>query len=102
MPPPIQGSENQDCDCNDLAALDKRVQVLEHGFARQKEAFIKNDLGVPDYDGHRVAHFNAVEQSKVLNGYKRDLTKRVLEWALVAVAVLIGQGALDWIKTHMK
>ena len=80
----------------------KRLQILEAGHARMKEACISNDLGIPDYDGHRVSHYNAVEQSKVVAGYKRDMTKRVLEWALVAVAVLIGQGALDWLRAHLK
>ncbi len=97
-----QANSDKDCDCEDLTALDKRVQVLEHGFARQKEAFIKNDLGIPDYDGHRVAHYNAVQQAKVLEGYKRDMTKRVLEWILVAAGVLLGQGLLEWIKAHLK
>ncbi len=86
----------------ELEAVEARVQALEIGVSRMREAFIKNDLGVPDYDGHRVAHFNAVEQSKVVAGYKNDLTKRVLEWLLVAVAVLIGQGAIEWIKGHLK
>ena len=100
--PPQANSENRDCDCEDLVALDKRVQVLEHGFARQKEAFVKNDLGIPDYDGHRVAHHNSIQQAKVLEGYKRDMTKRVLEWLLVAAGVIIGQGLLEWLKDHLK
>lgn len=86
----------------ELEAMEARVQALEIGVSRMREAFVKNDLGVPDYDGHRVAHFNEIERSKVVDGYKRDLTKRILEWMLVAVSVLIGQGAIEWIKGHIK
>ena len=102
--PPEKPRVCEECEKvqKDVEAMEARVQALEIGTARMREAFIKNDLGVPDYDGHRVAHYNAVEQSKVVAGYKHDMTKRVLEWALVAVAVLIGQGALDWLKAHMK
>ena len=86
----------------DVESLNSRVEALEHGTSRIREGFPKNDLGNPDYDGHRVAHVNAIEKAKVVQGYQRDMTKRVLEWLLVAVAVLIGQGAMDWIKGHLK
>lgn len=82
--------------------MKKQISSLDIRYSRISEAFVKNDLGAPDYDGHRVAHGTAIEQSKVVAGYKRDLTKRVLEWMLVAVAVLIGQGAMDWLKGHIK
>ncbi len=102
-----QEQKPRTCDeCEELvkemADVQGRVQVLETGHARMKEAFIKNDLGIPDFDGHRVSHYNAVEQAKVVKGYTQDMTKKVLEWLLVAVAVLIGQGALEWIRGHLK
>lgn len=86
----------------DVDDINTRVQTLEHSCSRIREAFVKNDLGNPDYDGHRVAHATAIDKAKVVQGYQRDMTKKVLEWLLVAVAVLIGQGALDWIRGHLK
>jgi len=86
----------------DVDKLDARVQTLEHSCSRMREGFPKNDLGNPDYDGHRVAHVSSIEKAKVVQGYQRDMTKKVLEWLLVAVAVLIGQGALEWLKGHLK
>ena len=79
-----------------------RIQTLEHSCSRMREGFPKNDLGNPDYDGHRVAHVNAIEKAKVVQGYQRDMTKRVLEWIMVGVAVLIGQGALEWLRSHLR
>lgn len=86
----------------DIEKLNSRVDTLEHSCSRIREAFVKNDLGNPDYDGHRVAHASAIDKAKVVSGYQRDMTKKVLEWILVAVGVLTGQGALEWVKTHLK
>ena len=82
--------------------MENRLRTVEKVLVRVTEGFPKNDLGNPDYDGHRVAHVGMIENAKVVQGYQRDLTKKVLEWLLVAVAVLIGQGAVEWLKAHIK
>ena len=86
----------------DITGLHARVTALEHKAARAAEAFVKNDLNVPDYDGHRKAHLDSIEQEKVVAGYKRTMTQRLLEWGLAGIGVLLGVGALDWIKAHLK
>lgn len=86
----------------DVDELNTDVQELKHSVARMREGFVKNDLGNPDYDGHRVSHASSIEKAKVVQGYQRDMTKRALEWLLVAVGVLIGQGAIEWIRAHIK
>ena len=86
----------------DIAGLNDRVSMLEHKAVRSAEAFVKNDLGVPDYDGHRKSHLDSIEQEKVMTGYKRTMTQRLLEWCLAGIGVLLGVGALDWIKAHLK
>jgi len=87
---------------NDVDELNTDVQELKHSMARMREGFVKNDLGNPDYDGHRVSHASSIEKAKVVQGYQRDMTKRAMEWLLVAVGVLIGQGAIEWVKAHIK
>ena len=86
----------------DVDSMHTRLEAAEHSISRIREGFVKNDLGNPDYDGHRVAHATSIEKAKVVQGYQRDMTKRVLEWLLVAVGVLIGQGALEWVKGHLR
>lgn len=86
----------------DVDMLNTDVQELKHRMARMREGFVKNDLGNPDYDGHRVSHASSIEKAKVVQGYQRDMTKRAMEWLLVAVGVLIGQGAIEWVKAHIK
>lgn len=93
--------ENQDSD-QKWAGIERRVTTLEGSLSRTNEAFVKNDLGTPDYDGHRKAHSEMIDDARVISSYKRDMTKKVLEWLMVGAAVLIGQGALEWLKGHLK
>lgn len=86
----------------DLVEFNNRVQRLEHSTDRMKEAFPKNDLGLPNYDGHRTSHVKSEEQEKVVEGYKRDATKTVLGWILAFVGGLFSLGFVDWIKTHLR
>lgn len=86
----------------DVLDLNNRVQKIEHSHARMQEAFVKNDLGLPDYDGHRTDHKVRIEESKVVDGYKRDATKRVIDILIGAVAVIFGLGFVEWIRTHLK
>lgn len=86
----------------DVDGIHTRLESVEHSHNRMKEAFVKNELGLPDYDGHRVREAATIDKAKVVQGYQRDMTKRVLEWVMVAVGVLIGKGALEWLQAHLK
>lgn len=87
---------------SDILGLNERLQVVEHSHARMKEAFVKNDLGLPDYDGHRNDHKVRIEESKVVASYKRDATKRIIDILIGGVAVIFGLGFIEWIKGHLK
>ena len=91
------------CAANEalIIALDQRVQTMEHSCIRMKEAFVKNDLGLPDYDGHRTDHKNRKEEAQVLEGYKRDMTKSILVGVALFVAGLFSSGLSEWVKTHL-
>ena len=86
----------------DVLSLNERLQVVEHSHTRMKEAFIKNDLGLPDYDGHRTDHKVRTEEAKVVDGYKRDATKRIIDIVIGAAAVIFGLGFIEWLKGHLK
>ena len=95
--------------CADCAALESdvmdiqaRVRTLEGSHARMKESFVMNDLNLPDYDGHRSAHKGMIEQTKVLEGYKRDATKTIIGWILAAVLGMFSMGFFDWVRAHLK
>lgn len=86
----------------DILGLNNRLQALEHTCARMREAFVKNDLDLPDYDGHRNAHNAMITQAAVVEGYKQDATKKVFGWVLASLAGMFLVGFFDWIKGHLK
>lgn len=99
--------QEQKCDAcerieQDIHSLNNRLSALEHRHGNVSEAFVKNDLGKADYDGHRKAHLAMIEQAKVVEGYKTDVTKKILEYAVVGAIALFLAGLVDWIKLHIK
>lgn len=86
----------------EILALDSRIATVEQTTIRLREGFLKNDLGLPDYDGHRTAHKAMVEQSQVVDGYKQNTTKNALNAAVFGVLGMIVMGAVEWLKAHIR
>ena len=91
----------QDFD-KEVQDLKTRVTCLEHKQSRMCEAFVKNDLSIEDYDGHRRDHSTRIEEDKVITGYKRLITGKGLWVASAALAVLFGQAIIEWLRAHLK
>lgn len=79
-----------------------RVANIEARQAGVDTAFVNNDLGRPDYDGHRKEHIVIKTQATRLENYKIDITKKLLEWVVVGSIVLIGSGLLYKIAAMIK
>ena len=75
--------------------LNNRLSTMEHRHGYVSSAFPKNDLDKPDYDGHRRAHLQLIEDSKVVAGYKTGVTKTVLTIVATSVCTLIGTGLVQ-------
>lgn len=86
----------------DVDGIHARLEAAEHSISRIREGFPKNDLGLPDYDGHRTDHKVRMAEAKVVEGYKRDATKRIIDILIGGVAVIFGLGFIEWIKGHLK
>ena len=82
--------------------VNARLSVVEHSHGSMREAFIQNDLGKPDYDGHRRGHKQLVKDAEVVEGYQADATKKVLGAVAIGVVTLTITGALEWIKAHIR
>lgn len=65
-------------------------------------AFVNNDLGKPDYDGHRKEHLSMAATKKTLEGYKEDTAKKVLGISITVIAFLLLGGIGAWIKSLVK
>lgn len=85
-----------------LQTLNDRLSLIEHRHSYIATAFPKNDLGKPDYDGHRKEHIQFKKQSDVVEGYQVDMTKKVLGWIATGAIGLAVLGLVEWIRTHIK
>jgi len=80
----------------------KRIHELERRLDALERAFVRDDLGSPDTEGHRKAHLSLIEASKLMTGYKREATKNVIGWVVSAVLGLLSGGFLIYFQTHFK
>jgi hypothetical protein len=78
-----------------LVEIREDVQSMKVSHVQVSEAFIKDDLGKPDYHGHRKAHLDMVSQSKVVDSYKQDATKKVIGIFVVFVIGLLAAGFME-------
>lgn len=81
-----------------LDELESRVDQNERDIQRLKEAFVKNEWGLPDIDGHRAAHDKDIKRSKEIDGLKMDVTKWLVNSGLVALVGTIGLGIGQYLK----
>jgi len=80
----------------------KRITQAENHIEAIDHAFVKNDLGEPDYDGHRRAHAESIEHARMMQTYKSGIATKLGGWLAIGVVSAIGALALDWIKDHLK
>lgn len=74
------------------------VTHLERCIASLKTAFVINDLGKPDFDGHRKSHHDMITAAKTMDAYKEEGMISIIKWVAGAVlaALLLGLG--EWVK----
>jgi len=90
-----------------ISHLDRRSEDRRLGCAQClqchiEKAFIKNDLGEPDYDGHRKQHLAIADAEKILQSYKNEATKKVIGWVVALFLGIMSSGLIIWVKDHLK
>lgn len=78
-----------------LHEIRDRVVKVEESIKVFNTAFPKNDLGSPDFDGHRRDHVVRMEEAKSMQEYKIEVTKKVLVAAIFALLALVGVGFVN-------
>lgn len=71
--------------------LDRHIHTVHRAFPR-------NDLQEPDFDGHRVYHAKKICEAKVVTEYKQSITGRILQGVTGFLLMLLGMGAVVWLK----
>ena len=79
----------------------KRLDEFEAKGGLIDRAFVKDDLGTPDFEGHRRAHANLIEADKLLQSYKNEATKKVIGWIVAVLLGALGSSAAAWLQRHI-
>jgi hypothetical protein len=85
-----------------LHEIHSTVTKMDARMESMTEAFVKDDLGKPDYHGHRKAHLQMIQASTAVDTIKMDATKKVVGVVAVFMLALVGLGFVDHIKTLLK
>lgn len=62
----------------DLQKVNQRLTRIEIEISQINTAFRRNDLGTPDYDGHRNDHIEEHSDSETMKQYKYKFTEKLL------------------------
>ena len=81
-----------------LDSIDKRLSAIEHRLDLTASAFVVNDLGRPDYDGHRKAHITYMRTAETMTEYKNGAVKQVIAALVIFLSGLFVTGFFEWFK----
>lgn len=79
-----------------------RMSAMEHQYGYIRSAFVQNDLGKPDYDGHRRAHLSQIKAAEALEGYKQDGTKNFIKMVMGFLGGVFALGIVEWFRSGGK
>lgn len=93
------GKEPNIQDAWHLASLaHSRINELKIEQDLLKRAFLKDDLGTPDYEGHRKSHGVIATSEKVVQEYKVGMTKDFIKIFVGAVCGMILLGLVTYLR----
>ena len=81
-----------------IIQINERTRVIESTLKSQSSAFIINDLGSPDYDGHRKSHLKLENEAKLVENYKKNVSETIIKWAVGIFLVIMVSGLGETIK----
>ena len=77
-----------------LIEIQRDLSVVIQKQAEHATAFVVNDLGKPDLDGHRLYHHRSIKNAEQMDSYKSGMTKTAVDWATKGLLTLIVAGVL--------
>lgn len=80
-----------------LKKIEGELRDIRHGMGIIRTAFVRNDLGDPDYEGHRQAHIAAIKKAEQLDGLKMAGTMKVVGAVAGAVVLIFATGLSGYI-----
>lgn len=78
-----------------LQEIQSELGDIKRHLVSLNDAFPKNDLAKPDFDGHRQDHLRRMEEAKTLRDYKNGVTKQVVSLIVVFLVGLLCSGFVN-------
>jgi hypothetical protein len=84
-----------------ITQINERTRAIEQTLKSQASAFVINDLGTPDYDGHRKSHIKLENEAKLVESYKNNVSETIIKWAVTGILILLAVGASETLRSWM-
>ena len=75
-----------------LQKMESDIREIKHGMGTVRTSFVRNDLGEPDYEGHRQAHIGMIKKHEAGERVKEASTLKVVGIVIAAVAAIFMSG----------
>lgn len=71
-------------DDEEITSMRQRITLME-------DAFVRDDLGKPDFHSHRKTHLQEAKQSERMEEIKDSATRQLLVWVIgIVLAAIAG------------
>ena len=81
-----------------LEKISERVAKIEHKCDEMATAFVRDDLGGPDFAGHRAAHLEQKIAAERMGELKQSGAKKIIDMVLAFLFGVLTLGAVSWLK----
>ena len=88
--------------CTTALDMRTRIAALEREIEAIKTAFVTDDLGKPDFAGHRMGHKKLIAAAEVMDKYKFGVVSKVIGIIVVFLMGVIASGTVSMIPGHIK
>lgn len=75
-----------------LQKMEGDIQEIKHGMGSIRTGFVRNDLGEPDYEGHRQAHIGMIKKHDAGERVKEAATLKIVGIVLTAIVAIFASG----------
>lgn len=84
-----------------LVEIQRDLNVVIQKQAEHATAFVVNDIGKPDLDGHRLYHYRSIKNAEKMDTYKASMTKTAVDWAAKGLLAMLLVGFLTTLSVKL-
>lgn len=99
---PMIDRRKPDAVCEEMHAtlekISERLAKIERKCDEMATAFVRDDLGGPDFAGHRAAHLEQKIAAARMGELKQSGAKKIIDMVLTFLFGAFAMGAVTWFK----